>query len=507
MSQISRDTPPLPPPPPPAPPVPTPWPLWKAVLLSPFRPVGLLTRSDDLTIKGTLLIHVIGLLVGAVVFIELSLWAVSPVSGRNFHPIWDVWNALRFDWRITVGGQGIIAFIDAALLLIGVVLSAWGARDETVRQSSKRSIKRAMLLLPHVILLVLLIAAPTIGMSRASQLYDRLYPGGEYFVFPPYPSNALPGSPEMLAHQEAVDAAFSEYQNKLKNRLKNRPWYQRYRHFLDGSLWFAGCTWALWVLIVGFSYRPAVYRCRWPACCEQCGYSLMGLRDEQTCPECGHSVALSRSWDARPGTAWDRRHQTGTLKAWAGSLLAFLRPSTVGGQTRLLSADGSHHRLLLFAWLLLPVIHLAFMFAWVLMHLKQSAFTRPIPWDEAVRVWMWSSLVSACALTAAVIGSAMLVGRMASWYAGRNLLCIAAQGASHLVGVALVWWTLAWGVVAAFWLGRAMIASLCLALGFSPRFPPEIILVMLLGACAVFGVLHFWIALWRYTMAARHANW
>lgn len=477
------------------------------MLLSPFRPVRLLKRSDEVTVKSVLLIHGIGLLVGAVVFIELSLWSQSPVSGRDFDPIWDVWRELRIDWR-NAGGAGAVLAIMFYLLIIATLMAVWGARDETERQSAGRSIKRAMLLLPHAVLLVLLIAAPTIALSRASQLYDSFHPDrGPDFVHPPYPSNVLPGSPEMLAHQEAMKAAISEYQKQYKHWRKTRPWYWRYQDFLGGSLRFAGWTWGLWVLIVGFSHRPAAYRCRWPACCEQCGYSLMGLRDDQTCPECGHSVALSRSWDARPGTAWDRRHQTGTLKAWAGSLLTFLRPSAVGGQTRLLSADGSHHRLLLMGLVFVSVVQ--GLCLWVIWgHGVPRTYTYyDSLWDLLIQRWVWSSLVSVWVLTAAIIGGAMLVGRLASWYAGRNLLCIAAQGASHLVGLALVWWTLGCGVFAAFWLGRAMIASLCLALGFPPGFPPEIILVMLIGACVVLGVFHFWIALWRYTLAARHANW
>jgi len=500
MSQNSRDTPPLPPPPPPAPPVPTPWPLWKAALLSPFRPVGLLKRSDDLTFMGTLWIHWVGLIVGVVVFIELSLWSQSPIGNRNFHPIWDVWNELWFDGSITAGGGGIIVLIDAALLVIGVVLTAWCARDETVWQSAKRSIKRAMLLLPHAGLLVSLIAVPSIAMSRASQLYDRLHPISiPDFEVPPYPLSASPGSPEMLTYEEVLNAAIDAHHEKIHSLHNAGPWYKRYEHSLVRLLWCTGCTWALWVLIVGFSHRRVVYRCRWPTCCEQCGYTLMGLRDDQTCPECGHSVSRSQSWDARPGTAWDRRDQRGTLVAWAASFITSLRPSVVGRQTRLLSADGSHHRLLLSALLLLAPIQVLFLLAiWKVGADADSSLS----WTGFMMKWIGISLIFACIWTVIITGSATVVGCLASWYSGRNLLCIAAQGASHLFGLALFWWTLFWVILAFTIANEEAIEAFTRQLGLYPA-----LFVVLVYGPVVLYVMHFWIALWRYTLAARHANW
>lgn len=110
--------------------------------------------------------------------------------------------------------------------------------------------------------------------------------------------------------------------------------------------------------------------CRWPAVCETCGYSLLGMRDEQACPECGRAVAESR------------HAPRGPLKGgfWALTAATLAGPSAMGG--RLLTRRPTHGHLRVFVTALLLTV-LVGPISIALMHVAQ--------WMEGYSTYGWVS--------------------------------------------------------------------------------------------------------------------
>lgn len=54
-----------------------------------------------------------------------------------------------------------------------------------------------------------------------------------------------------------------------------------------------GGWFTLWALSIPKTNAILMPKCRWPALCETCGYSLAGSTRDQTCPECGRTVESS----------------------------------------------------------------------------------------------------------------------------------------------------------------------------------------------------------------------
>lgn len=73
-------------------------------------------------------------------------------------------------------------------------------------------------------------------------------------------------------------------------------------------------------------------KCRWPALCESCGYALVGMTRDQTCPECGRPVE----------TSLNPPREVASRSIFASMRLALLNPTALGEtcltQTRVASS-------------------------------------------------------------------------------------------------------------------------------------------------------------------------
>lgn len=174
-----------------------------------------------------------------------------------------LWDGDILDGFTDLGpGELPIALLGFAVWLIVIQLCyffaalltcCWGAGHEPFRENFGRSLSRWYQLTPFH-------AAWTLGLIVAIEFIDNLH--GNYWGYNTY--------------SEA-------------------------RHFFYGCLYLLsfmvyggiGGWYTLRALAVPRSNSAYAPKCRWPAQCETCGYALVGMTREQTCPECGRSVETS----------------------------------------------------------------------------------------------------------------------------------------------------------------------------------------------------------------------
>lgn len=460
-------------------PAPARWSFRKALLLSPFRPISLLRRSDDLSVKETLLIHLLGAVMIFAAIIGLSAWAMSTDDG--YAAIWNFIDWFFEHYEISAPSSMQIRLLLLVAAIAGVALTAiatvasaavlatvtlaWAARYEPILHSYRRSITRWLIITPHITAMITAVVIVQIWLTKAVSL---------------------------------ARASHHAYW-----QMEEEEWYIRHHESILVFLWCFAGMWLLFAIISGFNARRAIYQCRWPACCETCGYSLTGIRDDQMCPECGAPSSDSRSWDLRPGTAWDMRQQTGRLAAWMACLNTAIKPSTAGRRALLMSAGGGHAKLL---FVMLGLIAIS-----TPIGLHVTAFMTNPSYYRLYKIDL--ELVGVAALAVSQIGgwfiaasmavSATIAGLISSWISGRNLLSLASQCSSHLMCLMVFWWIVFWITLGTLTFGINIINDIVKLNG------TKIAIIFL--SCILFvivaGIIHFNIALWRYVMAARHANW
>ena len=149
-----------------------------------------------------------------------------------------------------------LILIELCYLLAALCTICWGAEHEGFGQSYRRSLSRWYQLTPFH-------AAWTLGLFVASEIIDKI--------------------------------RYSSYGHD----------YSTFSYEIN-ELFFIMISLAIFLIYVGlggwFTLRAlavprtnAAYcpKCRWPALCESCGYALVGMTREQSCPECGRPVEAS----------------------------------------------------------------------------------------------------------------------------------------------------------------------------------------------------------------------
>lgn len=93
------------------------------------------------------------------------------------------------------------------------------------------------------------------------------------------------------------------------------------------------------MLVVLSGPRPGAFS-RWPACCEGCGYPLLGIHDKSSCPECGRPLVASRG-EARKGAPWALQPSPHTWVVTA--FAAVFRPRWLGENLTCSAGTRTHY--------------------------------------------------------------------------------------------------------------------------------------------------------------------
>jgi hypothetical protein len=110
--------------------------------------------------------------------------------------------------------------------------------------------------------------------------------------------------------------------------------------------------------------------------CDNCGYNLTMAPAEGRCPECGRYVMESLGPDTRPGTPWERRVETGRLRAIARQVrMLIVCPRKLYFQTPTLAGQAAAQR-----WLIGSLVVIAFEAAWIVPGFYLGTSEREISW-------------------------------------------------------------------------------------------------------------------------------
>ncbi len=242
------------------------WPIWWAPFAVMVRPIATVRYTEHARLWQAWLVHAAGIV----------LWLASLAVSAVVADYWHRANALPYMFEelreiveeavgfalTPLGAAMVITWaicIEAATVITAWACMAWTARNERVKDTFARSLKRVWLLTGFNVTAV--VAGFIIGEA-----------GDE--------------SPSFGVFLAVVFTAIT-------------------------------LTLLLRAMAVGRTQRCS----RWPASCEGCGYALVGVRMDQACPECGRPVSASLDDDVRPGSAWDRASRGGWLKTTADALL------------------------------------------------------------------------------------------------------------------------------------------------------------------------------------------
>lgn len=193
----------------------------------------------------------------------------------------------------------VIGVIEAVFALTGLLLAPWGCQDEPLGASLGHALSRTWLQTFHVFVFLMVLFVLISGLEELEDMYRSNSPW-----------NTMED--------------WEEWQ-------RTKPWFLRYGPVFIYMIGLGLFVWMFWALIRGIATpRPVAALARDPMC-EFCGYSLVMMKMDGRCPECGVEVARSLGEDLRPGTAWDRRASIGAFRAyWRTLRQAIFRPVEFG---------------------------------------------------------------------------------------------------------------------------------------------------------------------------------
>jgi hypothetical protein len=434
-----------------------------------FRPVAALRRGDHLPLWKAWVVHAVGVALTPIVVTALIVW--DEIEGRTHLASYlaelileceAITEALREPgtWTtIALNFAGIELFWGASAVLV----MSWSAKDERVRDSYDRSLRRLYLLTPHAATITLVSGAAFVWLDRWVR-YNR-FDGG-------WPD------PFMV------------------------------QTILTAVTFGAACLWSLRVVLAGLGFDKGVAMSRWPARCRVCGYELAGIKRGRDCPECGEMVEFSTDRATRPGNG----PPGGVLWWLAQTYQAVRRPSELGGRLHVLSPDPAYKRCLVFtfAWMMLcSPFAVACLYLLSTLAESMSGPSQPFNVREFVTAVCVGGIMLGLALTAAVAFSAVagagLVGVLEGRRNGRNLMPAAIRAACYLCGFACFW-------AVVFWCNLAVIIvtiQLKMLAPISLRYhiPLNDLVFGWVGGVVILGVLIYLGLIGRATRAARFANW
>lgn len=397
----------------------------RSILLAPlvlFAP-GFIGRK---TARANLLMAIILHLAATTAFFiygfVMVVWYVA-VSQGNPAGIFDEFVELFTDlpplWyeKLLVAAGFILGFlaVEGAHILLVFLLWPWVARDEPVTDSFIASLRRVALWTVGVL-------GPAVVMLTPAFTLDAWW-------WYEYSNGWNYGSGTM---------SYEAWQDSLIIVL-------RYRTAITILLWFGLIVWAVWALMrFAGSDRPTRPLPR-EKLCEQCGYNLMHMTMDQSCPECGLGVTQTFGEHVRPGVEW--RHNA----KWPNPVLflanlwdAVIHPVTLGKKVRTREYTTAHR---LFFLIILFCLAFISAFCITLMNLIWSfryGGITSLDWEELALMPLVAGYMTVGFALLITLGSALLCGAVQSIWNKRNLMYPAMQGACYLGGILILWNTLFW---------------------------------------------------------------
>jgi hypothetical protein len=398
---------------------------WRWLWLLPLWPLKAIPATDRMPRLIAWALHLSCIAAAAGVVMALNAWEKAPIplTAKTWWDGLDTEVKEFLSWCNDSQGWAALltalVFIELSVWVLGLLACAWAAGHETRwRQSVARAIGRLWRLSPFLVLLIALGGASTVSMSRHAQAWHQAHP---------FNTTNRVTQPEWDAYQAS------------------QPWSVRYANTLAADAVVLLVTGGGFMALAALGHpgngrRP---RCTWPALCEGCGYALVGLRRDQTCPECGRPVVDSLDEALRPGPAWEHRRELGCFRAaWRTCWTALLRPRRLGASLRILDGRGDHRRFAL--WVLALLIPGGVVGLWT-GALVTNVFTAR-PWvdvmPDALEMSMSGAILGlfgASAGTLLMLTAGSVIGSVDSSRFKRNLLPAAAQASSYVSPLFFLW--------------------------------------------------------------------
>jgi hypothetical protein len=509
-------------------------PRWPAVMVfftGWWLPATTARRTQHVSLRYAFAIHLLGVVLGCLVLWglvawEKSVWYPSSPFANRLQWVW--WGFVRdYSHELNRSPVATLAFTAGGVLLfevsfvaLGLLLAPWGAADERIRASIANGMRQVWLHTADLAVICLaagLIAVPLKQAkitwdARASQAMqqwsDTHYP--VWPAFPTPPKNVSVNSQQWQDYQKAAQefAAASAARNQQWAQIeKTRPGLVRYRDAITGLAFMAAGIWWLWVQLRAVGARRRVLpiaRPPRPPTCETCGYNLTSLAMEARCPECGAPVRDSIGPRAKPGIPWERRRETGWLRAWCQTAWdAIIRPSRLGMLFCVATRRVDHRRFLALSFLPLFVIGymLVMGIEWMWMPLRPNSIEGSDTAYGAAPIFGCS--VAVFGLVGPLL-AAGVVGLILSIAQRRNLVPAAMQMAAYLSGFLTLCVFLS-AVCAAFAL-QYTINGRIFGLGLNLRMSRPVFLVSAWSIPTMAMVVPYIILLYRGTRGARFVN-
>lgn len=372
---------------------PAPWPAAAAFFFSWCGPAVLAHHTQRLPLWHAGLLHLVAaLLASAVSFFVVHLVDPRAIPWENLG-YWMASDSFALDLL------GIVVGIEAAILLLAILLSGWGARHEPLGASLSSSIRSVWLQSAHVPLAILLVGVFAAWLASEQERFTL-----------------------KLAH-------VSEW-----------PFYVRHTGPLVFLATCAAGIWFFWGLLAAIGAARQDQPVSHPIC-EGCGYNLTSLPVEARCPECGREIIDSIGFHLRQGTAWHHRRRWGYCGTYLlCSFQAMFTPRALGRQLRLVAPGTDHRRFLLPAAGAVACICFGGVVAAMIISDGWQRFYALQ--GEVLLVATGLALFSTAGVLTAMIALATLTGAAAGAGEKRNLTPVAMQAACYLspLLVLLVLW-------------------------------------------------------------------
>jgi len=347
--------------------------------------------------------------------------------------------------------------LEVQVWLMALGMMSWSARDEPIRASHRRALRRLYLLTPHAATVVALTGAAIVWTNRLDQSgYDYL------------------------------------------------PTVLFFLAFTTTSIW------SLWIVLRTVGCRGASAMCRWPARCEECGYQLAGTHQDSDCPECGLAVVKTLGENVRPGIEPARQGLAQTMRYWLEQTYRSVRrPTSFGKTLHVLSPDLGHRRCLAITLTVLLISSPVAVAGLYVVVESTTSISSGIDWEEVAQVALVGGtimgLMIVAVTTSATLGGAGLIGSVTGKRHGRNLMPAAVRAACYQSGFAVLWSAIFWINLLLFML--AIESNWLDPIAARYNFDPELLAFAWLFGVVGLGVLIYLALIARATTAARFANW
>lgn len=427
------------------------WSWLRILVLGPFVPVRAGLASDRLPFWKLLLVHLTAMFLLWPI-VELSYLYADP--NRELLLIEEVWfiiNSGNVMWR----GQLLVlltltGLAELGMAASGLLVSPWGARDEPLRTTVWRGLRRGFAVSGAWPVCLLLIAGAVAWMERE---YWARWPAG------------VP-----------------------------RPWIARNQHVVSGLTTGLLWIWVYWVVLRSVGAGRPGFASQPPVLCAECGYDIRATAADGLCPECASPAADSLNPDLRPGTPWECRARRFIPEAYARTVgMTLRRPWLLGRRMQVTSPDRHHRRFMLIS-LLLAVLVL-----WLILNL----FFVLEPTTGQLDEYILANLADLDGvLTGGVSIAVAMAGLVGGWLTlrgGRPLMHVAMRAAAYASPLLVVWAALAgvqlWTAESVYDMCRQTAAGMGDQIMFLVCAVPHLLMALWYGYLT-----------WRITLAAQYAT-